>query len=105
MIRAAVGLETNSTPVASLVDTNVLVYRFDFRFPEKQAVATETLRTGLKDDAVVLPHQALIEFVAVVSRPMRDGTVLLTPDEARTEAETLIQQFPIIYPNEDLFRM
>jgi predicted nucleic acid-binding protein len=24
----------------SLIDTNVLVYRFDARFPEKQAIAT-----------------------------------------------------------------
>jgi hypothetical protein len=28
---------------ASLIDTNVLVYRFDPRFPKKQAIATKLL--------------------------------------------------------------
>jgi hypothetical protein len=32
---------------ASLIDTNVLVYRFDPRFPDKQAIATRLLREGL----------------------------------------------------------
>ena len=32
---------------ASLIDTNVLVYRFDPRFPKKQAIATQLLREGL----------------------------------------------------------
>jgi hypothetical protein len=31
--------------VAALVDTNLLVYRFDPRFPAKQAVATDVLST------------------------------------------------------------
>jgi len=35
--------------------TNVLVYRFDPRFPSKQALATEVLRRGLLDDSVRLP--------------------------------------------------
>jgi hypothetical protein len=32
---------------ASLIDTNVVVYRFDPRFPKKQAIATQLLREGL----------------------------------------------------------
>ena len=30
-----------------LIDTNVLVYRYDDRFPEKQQVAEEVLREGI----------------------------------------------------------
>jgi hypothetical protein len=40
--------------VAALVDTNVLVYRFDDRFPEKQKIAVEILRRGIIDDSVRL---------------------------------------------------
>jgi predicted nucleic acid-binding protein len=36
--------------VAFLVDTNVLVYRFDPRFPEKQRTASELLRAGVVED-------------------------------------------------------
>ena len=56
--------------MASLVDTNVLVYRFDGRFPEKQRVATELLRAGAAEGTIYLPHQAIVEFVAAVTRPI-----------------------------------
>ena len=39
--------------VASLVDTNILVYRFDARFPRKQQIATELLRTGIAQGSPV----------------------------------------------------
>jgi hypothetical protein len=58
--------------VASLVDTNVLVYRFDRRFPDKQATATDLLCAGVAEGTLYLPHQAIVEFVAVTSRPLRD---------------------------------
>jgi predicted nucleic acid-binding protein len=57
--------------VAALVDTNILVYRFDRRFPEKRKIATEILRRGIAEDSVRLPHQAIVEFIAAVTRPIR----------------------------------
>jgi predicted nucleic acid-binding protein len=65
--------------VAALVDTNVLVYRFDNRFAEKQKIATEILRRGIVEDSVRLPHQAIIEFLAAVTRPMRGHVILMAP--------------------------
>jgi predicted nucleic acid-binding protein len=90
--------------VAALVDTNVLVYRFDARFPAKQARATELLRRGIRDDTVRLPHQAIIEFVAAVTRPLPRYGPLLSADDARREAEELLSQFHVLYPNEALVR-
>ena len=58
--------------MASLVDTNVLVYRCDPRWPDKQRLAGELLRNGLAYGELVLPHQALVEFVSVVTRPRSD---------------------------------
>ncbi len=90
--------------MASLVDTNILVYRFDPRFPEKQRIARELLRGRLIDDEVVLPHQAILEFVAVVTRPRRDldRAPLLAPERAYREAEELMIQFPVLYPDEEV---
>ncbi|QOC22223.1 PIN domain-containing protein [Wenzhouxiangella sp. AB-CW3] len=87
-----------------LIDTNVLVYRFDPRDPLKQAIASRVLREGLTDDSLVLPHQAIIEFVAAVSRPRADleGAPLLDQPDALREAESLILQFPMIYPNREV---
>jgi predicted nucleic acid-binding protein len=90
--------------VAALVDTNLLVYRFDPRFPRKQAVATELLRRGLVEDRVRVPHQAVVEFAAVVTRPLDGGRPLLSPDDARREAEEILREFVILYPTEALVR-
>jgi len=90
--------------VAALVDTNLLVYRVDPRFPAKQARATALLRQGIAADSVRLPHQAIIEFVAAVTRPLpRHGPLLSAPD-ARREAEELLSQFTVLYPNEAIVR-
>lgn len=91
--------------MAALVDTNVLVYRFDPRFPQKQRIADEILRAGIAADSLRVPHQAIIEFVAVVTRPLLPKRKsLLPPEEARREAEELLSQFEILYPNEALIR-
>jgi predicted nucleic acid-binding protein len=90
--------------VAGLVDTNILVYRYDSRFPARQSCATELLRKGIADNSLILPHQALIEFVAVVTRPLGTNASLLTVDEAHREVEDLLTQFPVIYPTENTLR-
>jgi predicted nucleic acid-binding protein len=90
--------------VASLIDTNVLVYRFDSRFPEKQRIASNLLRQGLKQDSVRIPHQALLEFMAVVTRVKLGAGTLLSLEDARRETEELLSQFTILYPNDALFR-
>jgi predicted nucleic acid-binding protein len=91
--------------VAALVDTNVLVYRFDPRFPEKQARATEVLRAGIVDGSVRVPHQAIVEFVAVVTRPLGSAAPLLSVEDAVREAEELLAQFEVLYPNDQVLRL
>ena len=88
----------------SLIDTNVLVYRFDFRFPEKQAIATRLLREGLRTDSVRIPHQAVLEFMAVVTRVKIGSHSLLSLAEATRETEELLDQFRILYPDAAVVR-
>jgi len=90
--------------VADLVDTNILVCRYDSRFPRKQALATDLLRRGIVDSSIVLPHQALIEFVAAVTRPIGRDPPLLSLDQAHREVEEFLAQFPVIYPTESTVR-
>ena len=63
--------------MAALVDTNILVYRFDPRFPEKQRRAESLLREGIAADSIRVPHQALLEFVAATTKAGRPGGRLL----------------------------
>ena len=90
--------------MAALVDTNVLVYRFDSRFPDKQRTATDVLRRGIADDSIRVPHQAIVEFVAVVIRPLGNAQPLLSAEVARREAEELLNQFVVLYPSEAVVR-
>jgi predicted nucleic acid-binding protein len=90
--------------VAFLVDTNILVYRFDGRIPERNRIATKLLREGLQDGTARLPHQALVEFVSVVTRRGRGAPALMSADEARREAEELLSQFIVLWPTEGLVR-
>jgi len=92
--------------VLFLVDTNILVYRHDPRFPGKQSHAESLLRNGLETDEARIPHQAIVEFVAATTRPTAPGGPSLLPvDEARREAEELLTLFTVLYPTESLVRL
>jgi predicted nucleic acid-binding protein len=94
------------TIVAALVDTNILVYRFDPRFPLKQERATELLRQGMVDRSIVLPYQSLVEFVAATTRPVagKAKASLLSEEEAHREVDEMVAQFPVVYPTENTLR-
>ncbi len=86
-----------------LIDTNVLVYRYDGRFPEKQAIASDLLRSGIASGSARISHQAIVEFVAATTRGSPEQR-LLEASDARREAEELMAQFPIIYPDDAVLR-
>lgn len=91
--------------MAALADTNILVYRYDPRWPAKQRIATTLLRRGAEDGSVRVPHQAIVEFVSAVTRPIGRGNPLLDPEEARREAEEMLAEFSVLYPDEALLRL
>ncbi len=90
--------------MSALVDTNVLVYRFDPRQPDKQRRATALLRRGIETESLLLCHQAIVEFVAAVTRPLPGGRPLLTMAEAIQETEELCDQFTVLLPDELVLR-
>ena len=88
----------------ALVDTNVLVYRFDPRFKEKQERARTLLETAIRPGVLSVPHQALIEFVAATTRPLPKFGPLLSMDEATEEVESMLLTFDVLYPDAALMR-
>lgn len=91
--------------MAALVDTNILVYAFDNEFPRKQRIASRLLIRGLEEDSIRIPHQAIVEFVAAVSRPRPGrGPLLSMPDACRV-AEELLALFEVLWPNSDILRL
>lgn len=100
---AAAGHGTSCIPVV-LVDTNILVYRFDPRDAVKQRQASALLEEGITSQSVAIAYQSIVEFVAAVIRPQRalGGKPLLPMAEALIEAEDLTAQFEILYPSHDV---
>jgi len=90
--------------VAALVDTNILVYVFDSDDPRKQRTAAELLERGLRLDSLRLCHQTVLEFVSAVTRSRHGGKPLMSRAVALREAEELLAQFTVLYPNEALLR-
>ena len=90
--------------MTALVDTNVLVYRFDPRGGFKQERATDLLRAGAQDGSIVIPYQALVEFVAATTRNSGPGGALLSAAEAHQEVDLMLAQFTVLYPSENTFR-
>jgi len=38
---------------------------------QEAEIATDLLRLGIAEDSVRVPHQAIVEFIAAVTRPIR----------------------------------
>jgi predicted nucleic acid-binding protein len=91
--------------VAILVDTNILVYRCDPRDPDKRAVAREVLRCGAISGELRLCHQSLVEFVNSATRLRGRAAPIMTLAAATRQAELFMEEFPVLYPNEAVFRM
>jgi predicted nucleic acid-binding protein len=51
-----------------------------------------------------VPHQAVVEFFAAVTRPLQDGKPLLPIPDAIIETEGILGQFVILYPDDEIVR-
>lgn len=92
------------TAVATLIDTNVLVYCFDTDSPRKRRIAQALLERGAAEGDLVLPHQVIIEFLSVVTRSRSQSPPLLPASAAFRETEALLELFTVLYPHEELVR-
>ena len=89
---------------AALVDTNVLVYLHDPREPAKQARAAEVLERGIREGNLVVPYQAVVEFVAATTRGRRGSPPLLEPEEAGREGECRLLRHDLLWPDLSVVR-
>jgi predicted nucleic acid-binding protein len=92
--------------VAWLADTDVLVYRFDHRFPDKRERAERLLREGIASGEARISSQSVVEFVSAVTRPGRSGSApILAIADAVREAERLLNEFTVLYPEDAHLRL
>ncbi len=90
--------------MASLVDTNILVYCCDPRDLRKREAAVQVLRQGEMSGDLRIPHQALVEFVTSVTRLRGRTQPIMSLNDATRQAELFMAEFPVLYPNDHVFR-
>ena len=90
--------------MAALADTNLIVYRFDPRFPAKRRIATDLLASGLPNGSLRIAHQSIVEFVSASTKPQQGREPLLTMSEAIHEAEQLMATSAVIHPTDAVLR-
>jgi len=88
--------------VMELVIGETLEEAIGVEAPRSESIASDLppeVARVVTDDSLRVPHQAIVEFVAAVSRSVR-GHVILERSEALREAEEFLKQFTVLYPNE-----
>ncbi len=88
----------------SLVDTNILVYACDARFPEKREIANRLILRGLAKGSLRVSHQSIVEFVSAVTRPRKNLPPILPWLETQREVQEMLEAFDILYPTEATLR-
>lgn len=88
----------------ALADTNLLVYLFDLDEPAKRGRAREILRAGAVSGNLVLPQQALVEFVSVTTRPRGGRPPLLAFPDACRAVDGFIAEFDVLWPTAAVLR-
>ncbi len=80
-----------------LLDTNLLVYLYDQRKPQRQTMAVQVIATFAKTGMGRLSTQCLSEFFSAVTRQKNEQAAILSLDEAIQETTRLSRLF-IVYP-------
>ncbi len=88
----------------ALADTNLLVYLFDREEPAKRARAGEVLRAGAASGSLLLPQQALVEFVSVTTRARGGSPPLLAFPDACRAVDGFIAEFDVLWPTAAVLR-
>ncbi|HEV2718440.1 MAG TPA: PIN domain-containing protein [Thermoanaerobaculia bacterium] len=89
---------------STIVDTNILVYSHDLRDARKQRIAAELLRRGIAKQSIGIAYQAVVEFYAAVTRRDRNNLPILDAATAALQMEKLLEEFDVLYPNEEVIR-
>ena len=90
--------------MAALVDTNVLVYCYDRRDPQKRRIAMELVDRGVAERSIRVSYQAVIEFYAVVTREIHGTGRILDNVSAIRATEEWLAVSDILYPTDEIIR-
>jgi predicted nucleic acid-binding protein len=84
------------------IDTNVLVYAFDFSEPVKQPKAEKLLDDLLAASSAVLLWQVVGEFLSCLRRWQQQGRI--SAADVDSHIEDLLKAFPVALPTVDIVR-
>jgi predicted nucleic acid-binding protein len=83
------------------LDTNIFVYSFDSRYPDKQSRAGELIKTALEDGSGCISYQVVQEFLNVATRKF---ALPLTPAHASAYLATILEPLCEVFSSINLYR-
>lgn len=81
------------------LDTNIIIYIFDDRYPEKQKIAKHLVSEGLDRNHTSISWQVIQEFINVSTRKFAEP---LTLPDCKLFIDTVLSPMWEIYPTRDL---
>lgn len=82
------------------IDTNIILYSFDSRYPEKQAAAIKIISGALNDNMGVISYQVIQEFCNVACSKFSSAMKI---SDCRLYIRDFLEPICEIYPTIDLF--
>lgn len=79
-------------------DTNILVYIFDAKAPDKQAAARRLWERACREAVPVLSTQVLQEFLVTVTKAVKQGLPMAAAREAVLEFADIAEVVPATVP-------
>lgn len=89
-------------PGRTFLDTNVILYQFDKRDPEKQARSLEILREAALHDNCSISYQVVQEFIAVATKK---EAIELDPLKVEEYLMLFLKPLWKVWPSEELYAL
>ena len=81
------------------LDTNIFIYTFDVRYPEKQEIAKQLISEGLERNHTSVSWQVIQEFINASTRKFAEP---ITLTDCKLYVDTTLAPMWDIYPTRDL---
>lgn len=82
------------------LDTNIFIYSFDDREPDKRGIASGLIQKGLKEHQTFISFQVVQEFINVSTRKFQKP---LSAEDCKLYIRTIMMPLWKIYPSKELY--
>lgn len=84
------------------LDTNIILYQFDYEDLGKQTIAKQIVRDGVREGNLSLSYQVVQEFISVA---LRKNRIQMEPAHAEAYMRNTLMPMWKVWPSEELYAL